>query len=96
MLSQLLNRRAIGYSSVAYRVRHSNCEFNIFCFQSQSNSRHRYDWFEGQLKPTEDLCDFLESLVENDSIIALVDPLHYEVSCSFYRALIQPNVLYNQ
>jgi len=46
--------------------------------QSQSNSRHRYDWFEGQLKPTEDFCDFLEGLVESEDIIGLVDPLHHE------------------
>jgi len=46
--------------------------------QAQSNSRHRYDWIEGQLKPTEDLCDFLEGFVENENIVALVDPLHHE------------------
>ncbi|XP_063686314.1 enolase 4-like isoform X2 [Bolinopsis microptera] len=46
--------------------------------QSQSNSRHRYDWFEGQLKPTEDFCDFLEGLVESEDIIGLVDPFHHE------------------
>ena len=25
------------------------------------------------------MCDFIESLVENESIIAIIDPLHHEV-----------------
>jgi len=46
--------------------------------QVQSNSRHRYDWFEGQIKPTEDVCDMLEALLETESIVAFIDPLHKE------------------
>ena len=62
--------------------------FETHNFQSQSNSRHRYDWFEGQLKPTEDFCDFLEGLVESEDIIGLVDPLHHEVcNCMFILIL---------
>eukprot|EP00116_Pleurobrachia_bachei_P004453 sb/3464715/ len=46
--------------------------------QTQSTSRHRYDWVEGQLKASEDLCDYLETLVESDGFIALIDPFHPE------------------
>lgn len=55
--------------------------FNIakLYFQTQSTSKHRYEFIEGQVKPTEDVCDFLESLVESENIIGFVDPLHHEV-----------------
>ena len=43
------------------------------------------------MKPTEDLCDFIESLVENEDIVAIIDPLHYEVAdnCIFVYNLIK-------
>jgi len=44
----------------------------------QSTSKHRYEWLEGAAKPTEDMCDVIENLVESESVIAVIDPLHPE------------------